>query len=45
MQIHTARRADRPQMMADGVKGRIVKKIAVQSVALTIWCQPLAGET
>lgn len=38
------RRADRPQMMADGVKGGIVKKkkkkIAVQSVALTIWCQP-----
>lgn len=36
-------------MMADGVKwggvGGVVKKIAVQSAALTIWCQPLAGET
>lgn len=44
-QIHTWQCADRPQMMADGVKGGIVKKIAVQSAALTIWCQPLAGET
>lgn len=26
-------------------EGGIVKKIAVQSAALTIWCQPLAGET
>lgn len=25
--------------------GGVVKKIAVQSAALTIWCQPLAGES
>lgn len=39
--------AMRRQTTDDGrwSEGGIVKKIAVQSAALTIWCQPLAGET